>query len=818
MKRSLLSILLIATLLIPIGAAQRPPTALAEKEQPVQPASPAAKPRYTVTDLGTLGGASEAFAISNNGQVAGKYLAGNNYLAFFWNDGVMQGLGTLGGSSSEAHGVNDAGQVVGYSLTGNGRNHAFLWQNGAMQDLGTFPGGSVSLATGINNAGQVVGHSDNAAYKLHAFVWNGSMGDLGTLGGDHSYGYGINDNGQAVGASHLAAYPDLTTHAFRWSGGMQDLGTLGWAHSLAYGINDNGDVVGRLVNQNMDGWHAFVSQGGGMQDLGGTYATALDINNKGLIVGEDGSQPNQNAMLAMLWEGGQMKNLNSLIDPGSGWVLQSASAINERGQIVGKGSFNGQMRAFLLKPNAYHWANSAGGAWHLATNWDPQGDPGAGDTVVFDLTGQYSVDVSTLASSNRGLAPNAFSIDRMIIASTNFVYLNNMDLNMVYDQPEDPSLQVNDGGTAAVNSGAATFSHAVIGGAPPANPSNPPLARLQVLGNNTSLTGSGRLTVGEDGMGELFVTDGGQLTSAESRLGGLMEGVADVGGNGTIWQTGNIAVGYQVTGTLEIKLGGLVDSDSAYVAFGGASEDSRVEVDGVSPVTGQASMWALLGDLIIGQGAAGQVDVENGGDLYVNQNVQILNGFLWVEGRTPNNDLSDLDVLGTVFVGGANNPMLMIKSAARGDIEGNLMIGANGVGLMQMSSTPAQSTQTTLYVIDPLAGLCAIGREFNGYVTIDEYSLLHCRDIQLGGQAGASGTGFVTVEGGILRALEVLRVGQAGGGAGRLEMVDALVATEGTYIAPNGVIAGTGKLVVGSLGLIIEGIMSPGINVQYPLA
>ena len=256
MKRSLLSILLIATLLIPIGAAQRPPTALAEKEQPVQPASPAAKPRYTVTDLGTLGGASEAFAISNNGQVAGKYLAGNNYQAFLWNDGVMQGLGTLGGDSSVALGVNDAGQVVGYSYNGSGRQRAFLWQNGAMQDLGTFPGGSVSLATGINNAGQVVGHSDNAAYKLHAFVWNGSMGDLGTLGGDHSYGYGINDNGQAVGASHLAAYPDLTNHAFRWSGGMQDLGTLGWAHSLAYGINDNGDVVGRLVNQNMDGWHA----------------------------------------------------------------------------------------------------------------------------------------------------------------------------------------------------------------------------------------------------------------------------------------------------------------------------------------------------------------------------------------------------------------------------------------------------------------------------------------------------------------------------------------------------------------------------------
>ena len=36
----------------------------------------------------------------------------------------------------------------------------------------------------------------------------------------------------------------------------------------------------------------------------------------------------------MLWSGGSMYDLNDLVDARSNWVLQSASAINDRGQIV----------------------------------------------------------------------------------------------------------------------------------------------------------------------------------------------------------------------------------------------------------------------------------------------------------------------------------------------------------------------------------------------------------------------------------------------------------------------------------------------------
>ncbi len=810
MKRFLLSIVLMTALLSPLGVGRHGPSALADNGQS---ARPAAAPRYTITDLGTLGGASEAFAISNNGQVAGRYAtgSGSTYQAFFWKDGVMQELGTLGGDSSQAYGVNDDGQVVGSSQTASGYSRAFLWQNGSMQNLGTL-GGSMSGAFGINNSGQVVGFAINSTYQMHAFLWSGGMADLGTLsGGDTSYAYGVNDAGHVAGWARIGAYPSWNDHAFLWSGGMQDLGTLGWKHSIARGINDNGDVVGYLVNDSQSDWHAFLSQGGGMQDLGGTQSVAADINNAGLIVGELGQH-------AVLWENGQMKDLNTLIPANSGWVLQSARAINNKGQIVGKGTFNGQTRAFLIKPQAYNWINPSGGSWHLTTNWDPQGDPGDGDTVIFALSGQYAVDARAASAPAAPLAN--FPVGRMIISGTNTVDFQNLSLNLLNDSVTEPALTVNDGGTVKITSGAGNLIHAIIGGLAPANPSNPPIARLQVFNSGTSLNGTGRLSIGDEGVGDLFVANGGQLTSSEARLGGLLPtapGTAVIGGDGSLWQTGNIAVGYGVSGTLTIENGGRVDSNDAFVSFGVISDDSLVTVDGVGAGTNQSSLWALLGDLTIGQSAFGYVEVLNGGDLYVSKNVHITNGGLNIDGRLPNGDASDLDVLGSVFVGGPGSAnLLALRNAARGGIDGDLHIGKDGAGAMILWGNAILTNPTQLEVVDPQAGLCAIGREFDGAVSLDGGGLFRCRNIQLG-RVGTNGKGFLTVDGGMVRALDVLQVGQVGGGSGRVDMENnALVATNGTYIAPNGVVTGTGTLAVGFLGLQNDGTLAPGINVLYP--
>jgi probable HAF family extracellular repeat protein len=60
-------------------------------------------------------------------------------------------------------------------------------------------------------------------------------------------------------------------------------------------------------------------------------------------------QPGATVTVAPLGVG--MIDLNNLIASGSGWVLTSAEAINDKGQIVGWGTLNGTSRAFLLDPS-----------------------------------------------------------------------------------------------------------------------------------------------------------------------------------------------------------------------------------------------------------------------------------------------------------------------------------------------------------------------------------------------------------------------------------------------------------------------------------
>ena len=253
-----------------------------------------------LTNLGTLGGIwGIGNGINASSQVAGYSTnAEGTYRAFISEGDTLVDIGDLGGGAAVGYGINDLGQVVGSSVTADGSNHPFLYSNGQMIDLGTLgsPNGNDwwNAAQGVNNSGVVTGTSYNAEGNFLAFVWNnGTMTALGTLGGSWSQGYAINNNGQVTGIAYLKnglAHAFITTA----NGTLKDLGVLGgkYATTWGLGINDSGVVVGQCA-PDKGGYLAFVYSGGKIRNLnrlipkksGWVLNDATGINNAGQIVG-----------------------------------------------------------------------------------------------------------------------------------------------------------------------------------------------------------------------------------------------------------------------------------------------------------------------------------------------------------------------------------------------------------------------------------------------------------------------------------------------------------------------------------------------------
>jgi len=322
-------------------------------------------PRYSLTEV-ELSSPARASVLTDSEVVAGRACyPGIGCHAFYYKDGNVRDLGTLGGHDSWAHGANDRGQVVGDSETGQSSIGGFLYQDGVLQDFGALVG-MLATAHGINKQGQVTGGATTSDFYTHAYVYNdGVVHDLGTLGGSWSEGLAINDRGNVTGYS---ATSDQNVRAFIYRDGvMEDIGTLGCCNSLGSDINERGDVTGQSAGIDSEGNffadHAFLYSNGVMRDLGtlgGYFSIGSAVNDSRQVTGNSITEHGE--YHAFLYVNGAMHDLNDLIESDDPLrlhvTLYEGADINDHGVIVanGRNTQTGQDMVYVLRP-----VNNGGG-------------------------------------------------------------------------------------------------------------------------------------------------------------------------------------------------------------------------------------------------------------------------------------------------------------------------------------------------------------------------------------------------------------------------------------------------------------------------
>jgi probable HAF family extracellular repeat protein len=280
---------------------------------------------YTVGARWSGGVLNYTMPLGSDGFFYGVNSGGNSVGARGWGNSTTQvpvvlDAGTLkdmsppvpvGSFSAE---INESNRACGWSWN-DPRSFVYdVATKSILSWINPLPGATESTATAINDIGEVVGLSDG-----DAFIYSG--GALKSLG-DVAFVTGINESSVVCGsvgkpypANFRAATCDAKQNSPTWTDLPLPVGAIG---SHGNGINDQGEVVG-------------------------TYWTAETYNG---------------AQSAYVYKGGVITDLNTVISA-PGWHLESASQINNDGQICGRGTLDGKQMGFLLTPHKAKFPDDA---------------------------------------------------------------------------------------------------------------------------------------------------------------------------------------------------------------------------------------------------------------------------------------------------------------------------------------------------------------------------------------------------------------------------------------------------------------------------
>lgn len=196
---------------------------------------------------------------------------------------------------------------MGYITKDEIQWQAVEWTNGQASFLDSNPIRS-SWAFGVNDQGYIAGAiGDPSGDTARPVIWHDNTVAYIPLpdGATSGTAIAINNSGQVLVSYNLVDSDVSLTSYYLWNHGTEV-----------------------LLQQFSD-------------PIFGTYA--ISMNDSGAVVGTSANR-------AVCWQDGQIYDLNNLIVPNSGWVLIEANSINDAGDIVGLGQYDGVDTPFFLTP------------------------------------------------------------------------------------------------------------------------------------------------------------------------------------------------------------------------------------------------------------------------------------------------------------------------------------------------------------------------------------------------------------------------------------------------------------------------------------
>ena len=244
----------------------------------------------------------------------------------------VSNLPDFGGTSSGGNSINDQSWAAGYSRLPDRNRHATLWRNGSLSDLGTLGGPNSSVTWNVKNtAGIIVGISQTLTPEPLGESWSSAAfystpNNVGYI----NLGFVWEQN-----LNQMRGLPNFPGGNNGFATGANNLGqAVGWAEN---GVHDPTCCCTQVLQFRPAMW--TLGPPDQIQELplipGDTSGAATAVNDNGQIVGISGicdqAVGRHTAKHAVLWENGGVTNLGTF--PAAWW--NTPTAINQHGNIVG---------------------------------------------------------------------------------------------------------------------------------------------------------------------------------------------------------------------------------------------------------------------------------------------------------------------------------------------------------------------------------------------------------------------------------------------------------------------------------------------------